>query len=455
MTEEIKKYIELDRKNYETAINRLVTNVMGEGWNSSDPQARALQDYFTLAMERGIHFSAEDLEALKGLSPKELVWKSDSLTDKNSKENREKFADAGKQRKDEMKWDNLFPENQNEIYLQLGGSGRSLDNIIADYIRERNVAAQARYEAAVAEGDRNAGKSLEQSELRLKPDDPTFLEQFHRAKGEWIQSQKFGRYLEANFEWGILDDFQYENSKKDKDTIKDGQSEIEAKAADLAMLPIIDRGIMLVGADSGISSDRYDLESLMVVISRDPQKIGEMSSGQFWRSCMAENGFNFHFVPMDIQAGTLMAYVVSRDDPQARYPLLRQALKPYQNAEGQTILAPAKVYGAASAGNTRTKDALDVVLHEFVRTRVNQGLTGQFNMDGRVYGDGQPTVINFDSQDFELDDALTRYHQSALQEYLVERAQYRQLVNDIDRKVAVGEEDEAIRRNALGRIQTY
>ena len=98
-----------------------------------------------------------------------------------------------------------------------------------------------------------------------------------------------------------------------------------------------------------LSADAYKPDDLMVVISRDPQKIGEMSSGQHWQSCMAEGGINFRYVPADIEAGSLVAYVVSKDDPEARYPLMRQLLKPFHNdANGKTVLIPAHVYGSAA-----------------------------------------------------------------------------------------------------------
>ena len=147
----------------------------------------------------------------------------------------------------------------------------------------------------------------------------------------------------------------------------------------------------------------------------------EMSTGQRWRSCMAADGKNYHFVPADIEAGSLVAYVVHADDVDARYPLMRQLIKPFRNDAGETILVPAKIYGGEGQENSLTRDALDHSVNKFVAQH-NAGQSGEFHMDSRLYADGQAQIARLNGvwSPENIAEALHKYQSGAIEEWVVE-----------------------------------
>jgi hypothetical protein len=83
---------------------------------------------------------------------------------------------------------------------------------------------------------------------------------------------------------------------------------------------------------SALPTDQLaDAGLLRILLTSDPQKIAEMSTGQRWTSCTSVAGMNHWSVEKDIAAGTLAAYVVHADDTQARWPLMRLLIKPFRN----------------------------------------------------------------------------------------------------------------------------
>lgn len=154
--------------------------------------------------------------------------------------------------------------------------------------------------------------------------------------------------------------------------------------------------------DQPISCDRISSDSLRVVISRDPMDIARMSTGRRWTSCMAKDRENFHYVPKEIAAGSLVAYLVHKDDTAADYPLMRVLLKPFRNDAGESILVPNLIYPKGVADNTATESALRQTVSTFVRQQ-NQGKTGTFTMDPNVYTDSQETRLSLGSQQSTAD----------------------------------------------------
>lgn len=70
----------------------------------------------------------------------------------------------------------------------------------------------------------------------------------------------------------------------------------------------------------------------IVVISRHPYDIAGMSTGRGWRSCMnLHDGIHKEFVPMEIKAGSVVAYVTSKTDPDLKNPTGRIMIKPFVN----------------------------------------------------------------------------------------------------------------------------
>ena len=98
---------------------------------------------------------------------------------------------------------------------------------------------------------------------------------------------------------------------------------------------------------------------LGVVISRHPHDVAGMSTDKGWRSCMKmgktgnkkddDAGLYSHYLKHDVQQGTHVAYLVHEHDKEAKQPLARIALKPFQSEDKKdTILRPEnKTYGTS------------------------------------------------------------------------------------------------------------
>jgi hypothetical protein len=68
----------------------------------------------------------------------------------------------------------------------------------------------------------------------------------------------------------------------------------------------------------------------IVVISRHPYDIAGMSTDRGWTSCMnLKNGINRHYVPLDVEYGSVVAYVTTTDDRNLNKPSGRILIKPF------------------------------------------------------------------------------------------------------------------------------
>ncbi len=77
-----------------------------------------------------------------------------------------------------------------------------------------------------------------------------------------------------------------------------------------------------------LSRSRKDMYA---VISRDPRDIAYMSTNRKWKNCMTSSGSNFNdYAYNEIEKGTLIAYLISKDDPEVNAPLARTLIKPFR-----------------------------------------------------------------------------------------------------------------------------
>jgi Ran GTPase-activating protein (RanGAP) involved in mRNA processing and transport len=170
--------------------------------------------------------------------------------------------------------------------------------------------------------------------------------------------------------------------------------------------------------------DGMNWDDLEVVISRAPIDIAGMSTGRRWTSCMAKGREHHNFVPKEIAAGTLVAYLAHREDKNLRYPLMRVLLKPFRDENNDTILVPNHVYPKQHdvPGNSRARDALLHTVLEFVRP-LHQGKTGTFQMDSSIYEDQQDTTLQLGAEalrDDALAKAITDSIPGKIREYITE-----------------------------------
>ena len=142
--------------------------------------------------------------------------------------------------------------------------------------------------------------------------------------------------------------------------------------------------------------DDINISDYCVVISRHPIDVASMSTGRIWRSCMtikhtsvytfdevikenlhdehgnpittieqfSKEGINTHILPNDIKYGTIVAYVVRKNDNKIENPISRILMKPYyslsteQSMIEETVLVKEnKKYGAQIRGFSETVDA--------------------------------------------------------------------------------------------------
>ena len=172
-----------------------------------------------------------------------------------------------------------------------------------------------------------------------------------------------------------------------------------------------------------------------IIISRHPYDIAGMSTDRFWDSCMAigqhqsiiynkkiDQGMNAHYLPQDIEAGTLVAYLVNKDekpiafdkggikqtimddggetpkdsgktlirpknikDPLIR-PLARVSIRPYLDAEGVVYLNVAeRLYGIE---NLKTfKNEVQKIMDELHNNQVTDIMKKTYAKHPGVYQD--------------------------------------------------------------------
>ncbi|GAB5387702.1 MAG: hypothetical protein Alpg2KO_06700 [Alphaproteobacteria bacterium] len=121
--------------------------------------------------------------------------------------------------------------------------------------------------------------------------------------------------------------------------------------------------------------------NLMFVISRHPYDLIRMSTQRGWESCMTRNGMYFEYVPKEVREGSMVAYLISKNDPEIQDPMSRVTLKPFRNKKRGTVMQVGPTYGM---GSDLFKDAVQAVLDR----EYNAGLFGEFNLSEDVYSDG-------------------------------------------------------------------
>jgi hypothetical protein len=133
--------------------------------------------------------------------------------------------------------------------------------------------------------------------------------------------------------------------------------------------------------------------NLLFVISRNTADIASMSTGRAWRSCLGSGGGNWEYVPKTIQAGSLIAYMISEKDPDILNPLARILIRPFhQEAEGQLTSIAQKAFGRDLqqifvAGKTYglCSDTFSAAVKQFAEEKLNQGKEGKFRLAEGLY----------------------------------------------------------------------
>lgn len=123
-----------------------------------------------------------------------------------------------------------------------------------------------------------------------------------------------------------------------------------------------------------------------IVFSKFPYDILGMSTGRGWNSCMnLEGGERNEYIPMEVDNGTFMAYLINPDDINIEKPIARIAIKPYENMENinDVLFVPNEtVYGSAPILFYNTVHS---IFNEIQKVKL-----GEFKLNSSVYNDNMP-----------------------------------------------------------------
>lgn len=120
--------------------------------------------------------------------------------------------------------------------------------------------------------------------------------------------------------------------------------------------------------------------AMLLCLSRDPEDVARMSTGRSWTSCMAKGGFAYDHVKYEIAKGSLVAYMVSENDPDITRPLARITLKPYADSAGHRILRAASSYGLSD-------EVFEAAVDRLADAMSAGAPSGRYRVRGGVYPD--------------------------------------------------------------------
>lgn len=147
-----------------------------------------------------------------------------------------------------------------------------------------------------------------------------------------------------------------------------------------------------------------------VVISRDPYDIAGMSTDRRWHSCMElknenenyderirntnEGGRYRYYVKNDLIEGSLIAYLIDKNDREIDKPYARVLIKPYVNRQGnQIFLSPeARVYKDDTLIDSVLADKFLAIVDDWAKEQ-QKDLSGKFYANPNLYYDGKSSVF--------------------------------------------------------------
>ena len=142
--------------------------------------------------------------------------------------------------------------------------------------------------------------------------------------------------------------------------------------------------------DHDPSRSAYKSDKL-VVISRHPYDIAGMSTDRGWTSCMnLHNGEKHEYVAADVKQGTIVAYLINRNDTNITKPIARVLIKPFINIDNPSEVAlgvEERVRGTASPKFAST------VVNWANKINASKKLNGLFQLSPELYQDGSDILV--------------------------------------------------------------
>lgn len=173
---------------------------------------------------------------------------------------------------------------------------------------------------------------------------------YARKNEENAREEKIGKILSKTgadkIQTRIMSKPKYKLQKNEDGTFTHARTPNGKKILETPEKPL---NLSQVFASDPIRAAKKDVK---LVVTRSKEGVAGMSTGKGWQSCMnLDTGCNRHYVPHDVEQGTLTAYLVKKEDTHFDNPVGRVNLKQFKNEEGHRIWRPeGAVYGAMPQG---------------------------------------------------------------------------------------------------------
>ncbi len=134
--------------------------------------------------------------------------------------------------------------------------------------------------------------------------------------------------------------------------------------------------------------------NFLICISKHPYDIAGMSTDRGWTSCMEiGEGYYKKYMSREIKEGTVIAYLINRNDMNINHPYGRVTIKPYINEKTQKIGwgASYSCYGSVLRDeNDGLKNKFLETVNSWIKTNMNKGKYGLFTLSGGIYRNEAP-----------------------------------------------------------------
>jgi len=149
-------------------------------------------------------------------------------------------------------------------------------------------------------------------------------------------------------------------------------------------------------------------EDYIMVISKSPYDLGGMSTDRKWNySCMDLRKGNLReFIPIDVERGTLISYLVDPADKNIKNPIGRILIKPYLELDNKDEVLYGIEHNKVKYGNSNP---------EYVKTLINvldkaqEEKTGVFRLDEKLYHDSGKQFAISNSKDVPPEKILEHF----------------------------------------------
>jgi hypothetical protein len=151
------------------------------------------------------------------------------------------------------------------------------------------------------------------------------------------------------------------------------------------------------------SRKNQDRSGLQVVISQRPHDVGSMSTDRSWTSCMnLDGGQHRQAVYCEVEAGSLVAYLIKDGDPEIGHPIGRIHIKRFVSDDGRSIAVPeGMVYGTDAPDLV---SAFQGVVKQWIDSKQGEIGTGIYKRVGGSWSDTlDGEIVNFGSVQDALD----------------------------------------------------